>query len=494
MVVTLPADTLARLRDALTGAAYTVDGVADLLGARAEAALRRHETTPALRRTSGGSPLDTLTRLWPLQAAVPEDSLEAALPGLAGPLRAAGVVEVSGGQARALVDIRPHANDDHDWWVAADLTAGLDGRDRRMPPDHVLGVAPASMTLAQLVVREPCGRALDLGTGSGVQALHLSTHADAVVGTDPNPRSLALARITAGLSGVDLELRAGSLFEPVAGERFDLIVSNPPFVVAPETAERLSYRDSGMPGDELSRRVVVDGARHLAPGGWLQTLANWTHSDQRPWAERVGDWVRGTGLDAWVVQREQLDPARYVEMWLDDAGLRGTPQYQGRYDAWLDWFDDQGVEAVGMGWVVMRASGRDEASVRVEDWPYEVEQPLGPHVAAWARRVDVLSAIDDATLLGASLVRASDVVEERVGPPGAADPTAIVLRTGRGMRRARQVTTSVAAFVGACDGELSVGQIADALATLLPAQALSLREELATAARALVLDEFLSFP
>ena len=43
----------------------------------------------------------------------------------------------------------------------------------------------------------------------------------------------------------------GSLFEPVAGERFDLVVTNPPFVVSPATDERLVYRDSGLPGDEM---------------------------------------------------------------------------------------------------------------------------------------------------------------------------------------------------------------------------------------------------
>ncbi|HSS67963.1 MAG TPA: transferase, partial [Nocardioidaceae bacterium] len=112
----------ARLRTALTVAGFTVDGVRALIGDEAHAALARNETTPAVRQTSDGSPLATLTRLWPLQAAVAEPAAEAALPGLAGPLVAAGILDRDGGDVRAVVDVRPYADESHDWWVVADLT------------------------------------------------------------------------------------------------------------------------------------------------------------------------------------------------------------------------------------------------------------------------------------------------------------------------------------------------------------------------------------
>ena len=249
--------TIARLRDALTAADYTFDGVSDLLGPTAHAALGRNETTPGLRATRGGSPLETLVRLWPLQAPVATERAERALPGLVEPLAAAGLLERSGGEVRALVDVRPYADEGRDWWVVSDLTPGLDGAPIAVGPDHVLGVSSASSSLAQLTVRAPFDRALDLGTGCGVQALHLADHVREIVATDVNQRALAMTGLNARLNGVGVDVRAGSLYEPVAGERFDLVVTNPPFVVSPATGERLVYRDSGLPGDEMVRRVVT---------------------------------------------------------------------------------------------------------------------------------------------------------------------------------------------------------------------------------------------
>lgn len=492
MSPTLPQGTLDALRRAFAACDYTVGGIGDTLGEGARGALARNQTTPALRRTRDRSALSTLIRLWPLQASVSRPAAEAALPDLVEPLCAAGVLEVSGGEVRALIDVSPYADDEREWWLASDLTQGLDGRPGRIRPDHVLGASTSSTTLAELTVREPVERALDLGTGSGIQSLHLSSHAGRIVATDVNRRCLRLAALTAALNGVDLDLRLGSLYDPVAGERFGLIVANLPFVVSPGTGERLVYRDSGLPGDEIVRRVVTDSVGHLDDGGWCQLIANWVHRRGQDWTERVGGWVETTGCDAWVVQREVTDAAQYVEMWLGDAGLRDAPDYVARYDEWLAWFETEGIESVGFGWITLRNAGREHADVTVEDWPYEIAQPLGPHVRAWGALVDRLDGLEDEALQAIRLVRAPDLVEERVGPPGEAHPSRIILRGQRGMRRSRQVSTAVAAMVGACDGELTLGQISGALSTLLETEIESVQRELVTAARDLVRAEFLS--
>jgi hypothetical protein len=220
-------------------------------------------------------------------------------------------------------------------------------------------------------------------------------------------------------------------------------------------------------------------------------LGNWVHRRDEPWEDRLATWIRSTGCDAWVVERELIDVNRYVELWLDDAGLRGSQEYTGRYDSWLSWFEQQGIDAVGFGWLLLRNVGRDVPHVQIESWPYEVEQPLGPRLAAWGQAVDLTRSMDDAALLGSRLLVAPDVVEERFSPPGAADPEHIVLRQQHGMRRARQVSTAVAAMVGACDGELTVEQIADALGTLLQEPVHELRIELVEAARGLLTEGLL---
>ena len=486
-----------RLRAALESAGYTYDGVADLLGATAHAALSRNETTPGMRRTGDGSPLATLTRLWLLQAPVGLDVADRALPGLVGPLEDLGILERSGHEVRALVDVRPYADEDHDWWVLSDLTPGLDGRNLRVGADHVLGISSASTSLAQLTVREPVERALDLGTGCGVQALHLAGHAREVVATDVNERALWMTRLNAELNGAfddggRLDVRDGSLYEPVAGERFDLVVTNPPFVISPATGERLVYRDSGLPGDEVVRRVVSGAPEHLRPGGWCQVLANWAIERVRPWDERLAGWVTDTGCDTWVVQREVADPAQYVELWLKDAGLHGTPEYTERYDAWLSWFEEQGVEGVGFGWLNLHRTDRAAPVLRFEEWPYEVEQPLGPEIADWGRRTGVERSLSDESLLAARLVARSDVRQETFGQPGAEDPEQIVLRQQRGLRRARKADTVEAGLVGVCDGDLAVGQILDALADLLGREQQAVRDGYLPVVRELFVEGFLT--
>jgi len=277
----------------------------------------------------------------------------------------------------------------------------------------------------------------------------------------------------------------------VAGESFGLVVTNPPFVVSPATEERLVYRDSGLPGDEVVRRVVTAAPRHLAPGGWCQVLANWVHRRGEPWQDRVAGWLQGSGCDAWVVQREAADPAEYVELWLKDAGVHGRADYAARYDAWLGWFDEQHIEAVGFGWLHLRRVERRDAVLHLEEWPFEIEQPLGGEVVDRARRTDVLARLSDGELLASRLRTRVDVRQESVGEPGAGDPETIVLRQQRGMRRARQVDTVEAGLVGACDGDLTVGQLLEALATLLGEDPDALRAHRLDAVRELVTDGFL---
>jgi hypothetical protein len=319
--------------------------------------------------------------------------------------------------------------------------------------------------LARLTVRHDVETSLDLGTGCGVQALHLAAHSDRVVATDVNQRALDIARFNAELNRVAdrVEVREGSLFEPVAGERYDLIATNPPFVISPATGQPLVYRDSGLPGDRVVADIVRTAPAHLTERGWCQVLANWVVERDRRWDERLAGWL-SPDCDALVVQRELVDPASYVELWLKDSGHHPTTggdpvEYRRRYDTWLAWLEEQRVEAIGFGWVNLRngGSGRHD----LWDWPYDVEQPIASAIAAWADAAG--SEISGLSRLS----RREDVIQETVGPAGAEDPETIVLRQQRGFRRARQADTVVAALVGACDGELPVDQLLDAIAHLL---------------------------
>jgi Methyltransferase small domain len=482
-------DRVRRVRDAFLAADYTTEGVEALLGPVATAALSRGETVPARRATAGGSPLETLVRLFLLQLTVADSAARAALPPDA---RELGLLESQPDGTRAVVDVRPYGEDGsrvaYDgqadgaaaWWVVSDLGTGLDGIDHRLPDDHVLGVGGASTMLAQLTPREAVGTTVDIGTGCGVQALHASRHSDRVVATDVSPRALHLARLSAGLSDVDVELREGNLLEPLANEQADLIVSNPPFVVSP--AGTHTYRDGGLPLDGVCARLIRDAPQLLTPLGDLVLLANWVHISGADWRERVAGWLPGQGVDALVVQREVLDPAEYVAMWLRDSGETTDLS---AYDAWLQAFEQAGVEGVGLGFVRIR---RTDAATRsaLLDWPHPVEQPLAPHLTSWLDRRDWLASCDDDGLLAARLCLAPDVVQEQLGQPGAGDPEHVVLRRLGGLRPALRVDTATAALVGACEGTLTVAALVMAVASVLGDNPNTLAERLLPLVRDLV--------
>lgn len=477
----LPVALAAPLREALLAVDFTYDAISELLGEEAHQALSRNETTPGVRRTTAGEPLATLVRLFLLQQAVPTAAAEQALPGLVDRLATAGVLTQSVGEVAARLDVRPYASEQGDLWVVSDLTPGLNGTATSVTGDYVLGISPASSSLAQLTLRHDVGSALDLGTGCGVQALHLATHSDRVVATDVNQRALAIARFNAALNDVEdiVEVRDGSFFAPVAGERFDLIATNPPFVISPASGERLVYRDSGLPGDQVVEHIVRRAPDHLNDGGWCQVLANWVIERDRPWDERLATWLPGE-CDALVVQREVLDPSSYVELWLKDAGHHpatgGDPAaYVERYDTWVSWLESQGVGGIGFGWINLRRRAEVAAGSLVSElleWPYDVEQPIAPAIAAWADSAVAAQSVGPDT----HLVLRSDIVQETSGPVGGEDPATIVLRQQRGFRRARQVDTVTAAVAGACDGDLAVGPLVDAVGQLLDRDPASLRE------------------
>ena len=484
----------AALADRLRSAGYTLEEVTDRLGAEATDALARNTTLAA--RDALGDAADAqaaLVRMFLLHDTVSPDAAGAALGDL-GPLEEAGIVAATSDGVRARLEVRPYAaagaGVDFSGWIANDLIPILDGRLGRSRPDYVLGASPASTTLAQMTIRRPVARALDLGTGCGIQSLLLAGHADHVVATDLNPRAVAMAGLTAGLNGLDLDLRTGSLYEPVADEKFDLIVTNPPYVMSPPTGERLVYREGLFSADELVRRVVVEGADRLAPGGVLQVLGNWAVTDDEDWTDRLRGWIDPTGCDALVLQREHLDPYEYIEVWLNDAGLVGTDEYAARYRAWLDYFDALGITGVGMGWIMLHRSGSTTPDVRLEEWPHAVHQPLGEAFAA--HLAGVAAATSDADLLARAWRLDERVDVETLGRPGAEDPEHIVYRQRYGFGRAVEVDTALGAVLGACDGDLTAAQIVGAVASILEVDADALAAEVVPRLRQLVVEGYLA--
>lgn len=478
----------------LDAADFRSDPLRRLWGADADDALARGIREPILRAIADDhGALATLGRLFVLGLPSPAGLVDEALPrlGTRG-LVALGLATLDRGTVSPAALLRPQSFVDADgvgeWWIASDLDEVALGA--ALPADHVLGVGGASRTLAENIVPVRVERALDVGTGCGIQALLVARRAGTVVATDISARALAYAELNARLNGVqNITFRQGSMFDPVAGEAFDLVVSNPPFVITPRTAgvPAYEYRDGGLVGDALVEQFIRAVPDHLTPGGVAQLLGNWESRGQLSGLDRLESWVR-EDLDAWAIERESLSPLAYAELWIRDGGT--TPRdagFSALLSAWLDDFADRGVTGVGFGYVLLRRLG-EQAPVwrrfeRVTQPVAEVGRALLNGLAAH----DVLrEGLPD------TLVVAGDVTEARHLLPGSDDPSVIELRQGGGFGRTVAVDPALAGFVGACDGELSVFQIAAALADLFEVPFDALWEDLEPRIRSLVVDGFLT--
>lgn len=550
----LTAKQASLLRADLAQSGWGVESVEALLGPVAAAALQRELRAPALRvvrcalaagagatRASAAStssdrpslatgaastssaanaPQDSdvagykvavLTALFMLGEPVGAAALETALPrtGVAGALAIGLVVptqSASGEQRYApAVDLRPHeAEDAHGsvrWWVASDLGELVTGQ--ALAPDHVLGIGRAGLTLAALTPRKPVETALDLGVGCGIQTLYLLRHVRQVVATDISTRALEFTAFNVALAGVDsarVQLRQGNLLEPVAGQRFDLIVSNPPFVITPPSVRQaglplMEYRDAGGPILPVLVRGLED---HLNPDGVAVMLGNWEHREGTSWRTSVNQWI-GKSLDAWIIQREVQDPVEYAAMWLRDGGLtpeRSGVAFENALAAWQEDFDSRQVSGVGMGYLVFHApsvaatSGPGGTALEgqtaleepasdvaapgavVEPWRVLEEVPtsgqgaLGEHVAQVIAAHEALRGLDDAQVAALKLRTASGLSKEEALTPTPV-PTAPVIRQAEGFGRVIAVGMPEVALLSASDeGLLTVAQIAAAVASL----------------------------
>ncbi len=156
------------------------------------------------------------------------------------------------------------------------------GRVFRVSPE-VLIPRPETEELIERALEKLCGlsapRVIDLGTGSGIVAISLALECPSasLLAVDLSMAAVAVARHNADRLGAGVEFRVGDWFSPVAGESFDIIVSNPPYVADGDPhlkgdglpfEPRMALTD-GADGLACIRRIVAAAPAHLKPGGWL---------------------------------------------------------------------------------------------------------------------------------------------------------------------------------------------------------------------------------
>jgi methylase of polypeptide subunit release factors len=433
------------LSAALARLGYAEESVETLLGEDGVSA--GPEDIAVFSRRLPGTPLATALRLLLLQLPIEEaegsialgrDAVEALL--------SLGLVVADDGKLVPRSRIMP----------VEGLLISFDGFSTRDDPHgYVSTFSPTTAWLTALTPRRRIGSAVDIGTGNGAHALLAARHSDRVVATDLNPRALAYTEINAALNGLDnIETRLGSLFEPVAGERFDLVTCNAPFVVSPES--RWQYRDSGMPADLMSELLTRQAALALADDGFASLLVSWVAETADEPDERVLSWLDGSGCDAWVLGMTSADPLDHAFSWnnhlADDQVALGAA-----LDDWSAYFRSIGVGWITEGAVLLHRRPGGDHSVRVDPIEEDDLEDAGAQIERAFNSHAFLATIrGDEALLDGQFAFVEDVRIERSFDTGGGEAATVVLHEGT--MPEVEVNPETADVLTMLDGTLSLGR------------------------------------
>jgi methylase of polypeptide subunit release factors len=333
------------------------------------------------------------------------------------------------------------------------------------PADYVAIYTPTSRVCDSLTPRPRIERALDVGTGSGIHALLAAGHADHVVATDVNRRALAFTELNAVLNGVtNVECRHGSLFEPVAGETFDLITCNAPYVVSPEN--RWAYRDSGFEADDFSARVVRAAAAHLADGGYATLLVSWLAQDKDAPDEHAFEWTDRTGCDSWILAIWDADPVSHATSW--NSHLEGDA-FGRALDEWAAYFERLGVRWISEGAVVLhkRPGGGETRVDSIDEDELDVADEQIRQAFAARERLSSLEGDGDLLEERLSLGIALSLEQEVEPDDGRAAIAEARIQLCEGTNSVVDVEPGVLEVVASLDGRGSLGDVVGTVAERL---------------------------
>jgi hypothetical protein len=298
-----------------------------------------------------------------------------------------------------------------------------------------------------------------------MQAIHASAHAGRVVATDINARALAFAGFNAQLNGAaNIELRQGSFFEPVAGERFGLVACNPPFVISPETA--YLFRDGGLEGDAVSRQVLETIPGMLEEGAFATVLLSWAHRRDEDWSAPLRAWLEGSGCDAILLHHVTQDPLSHAASWNREHHGSDPEAFEAALARWLDYLDRLGIDGIAYGGAVLRRREAASNWLAAHSFPLSRVRPASAHLVRMFDAHDFLEQAGDAALARERLVLAEQAtVEQRVVlEAGSWNAESARLVLGEGLSFEARIDGATAQLLAELDGRRTLAEAASELA------------------------------
>ena len=453
-------DAIAALRQVLSQAGYTGEVIRETLGITAEVSFNRSDLPIYLRRLPECR-LSTLIKLFLLGATVNGTEVARSLdPAQLEIVERLGLVESSGAGVKGTVGIIPYDG----LFLCYDRSEDLEVT----PADQVIGVNPTSVTLSSLTVRMPVRSALDLGSGCGVQALLAARHSGHSLGVDINPRAIRVATFNARLNDIpNAEFRQGDMFARLPEETFDLVVSNPPFVISPES--RFLYRDSVLTGDAVCSEAARRVPPLLSEGGFATILCNWAASGgDVEWWSRPLEWAADTGCDAWVLRHRTEDPLTYAATWNRPLQVLDPPAYSSALDRWLGYYRELGITAINYGALIMRkrSSGGSNWG-RADEMPSGVVGSAGDHILRVFDAYTHLANLEDNhALLGEAFTLRENATLQQVlkSSDGRLVMRDAFLRLDEGLKFEGRADAYAVHLLTRCDGRRPLGTLVAELA------------------------------
>jgi carbamoyltransferase len=247
------------------------------------------------------------------------------------------------------------------------------------PHQPVMHLGQDSYALAYLAMKPQDGdRVLDMCAGSGVQGILAAHRAKRVVGVDINPRAVEFARINARLNSVaaKCDFRCGSMYEAVRqesqrreGERFNLILGNPPFVPSPNTGrDRLLFRDGGPAGDEILGPLLAGLLKHMTPTGSAAVISMFADEKRCHHKAKIKKWVgMQTSVDLLLLRICKLEREE-LAFWITSQAFGDEfADFSYRYQEWLAALRFKQIVRMTCG--VLLVSRSQAPSFRTVDFP-----------------------------------------------------------------------------------------------------------------------------